>query len=983
MTDQPKSYKYDVFISYSRKNEEFAGQLEQALESYKPEKDLKVPQRFIEAFRDKEDFTGGNYHKSLLKNLADSSKLIVICSPDARKSQFVNDEIKEFIDIRGTDHIIPVLFSGVPNNEAKTGQEDEMSFPEELCKAIEMPLAVNYLGFDTKKDKINKGIFISSWYSILADTYDLSRSEMEQREKKRRVRQRKRITAISSGILLILSVSLIIAVFSMIRATAAQNKTQNALASEMIQKDKAENAQKDAEVQRDDAIKARNEAKAALDRETVAKEDETKAKDLAETKRQEAEAAAESERVAKDQAEERRKQAEEAIKNEIIAKNQAEERRKEAEAEKDKANAALRTALTENGRDELIGNYPFRAAVYLNRASQIELKNENYTELSTIKFLFGQAMRKVEALRFSVDKVDNASFSRDGKEIFTFGENGLRVWDTETGKETKSSLNQDEAGLLKDNTREDSLFAFSPDYKFLATRIGEYVQLSATGEPRQFIRNIFCKSKVTAIGFSGNGKIMALGFKTGDVNIYSNETGEQISNSIKIDETSVTALSLSPNGELLAAGGYRRVVKILNSESGKEVSSFQIEGILNSISFSPEGENLLVGSDDFLGKVVRLRDMSIVLTFENQSNIILAHFSPDSKRIFTLGIDQNLKVWDLQQEQKFYTDDYNSPLWTGEISRDGKLIAAAGVKGIVHIWSTESGKQLFSFEHGRPITSVQFSPDAKQLITIGEYRVDDIPYRNSKLWSLTAKNEIKSPEFVSIDLKSVGFSDNGKYIFTVDDSRKLKKWSIGGGDQLNLVENISRELMANSGVFSTDGKYFVTNDADKTAYKWDGIDEVEPQLRFKHLRKVNSISYSHEGKSIVTASEDTTVKIWDANTGRNPRTFVHKGIVQTASFSPDDTKIVSVSFDGTIKIWDVKTEKEISAFQGNFNSANFSSDGNSLVTTENNGTVRMWNIASEARSPKEVDSIIKQKIPFSLINDVLIPNDLNSLETNK
>lgn len=342
MTDEVISYKYDVFISYSRKNEAFAGKLEQALENYQPEKSLNVPRRNIETFRDKEDFSSGDYHKNLLKNLQESSKLIVVCSPEARASRFVNDEIRRFVEVRGAEHIIPVLFSGIPNNEAKDGQESEMAFPDELCLAQEMPLAVNYLNFNPDKDKINRGIFISPWYNILADVYSLGRSEMEQREKKRRARSRRFAFAAMSASLAVLSVLLIFAIVSQQRALAAQ-------AAEKEQKTIAEEQKLEADKQRDDAIQARNEA--------------TDAKKLADDKRKEAEAATEAEKIAKDQAEERRKQAEQATKNETIAKKRAEEQTA-------KANEALRAANIENGRQELLDGHPFKAVDYLDAAYQ-------------------------------------------------------------------------------------------------------------------------------------------------------------------------------------------------------------------------------------------------------------------------------------------------------------------------------------------------------------------------------------------------------------------------------------------------------------------------------------------------------------------------------------------------------------------------------------------------------------------------------------
>lgn len=201
-------FKHDAFISYSRQNEPFGSKLEQALESYKPPKQLNVPQRYLDVFRDKTDFITGEYSVAVENNLRRSAKLIVICSPEARSSHYVNDEIRRFANIRGARHIIPVLFSGVPNLEARPGQEDQMAFPEALCEVMEMPLAANYLGYDTRKDKVNAGAYLEGWFTILADIYELSRSEVEQRERKRLARNRRVSVSALSGSLLVLSVLL-------------------------------------------------------------------------------------------------------------------------------------------------------------------------------------------------------------------------------------------------------------------------------------------------------------------------------------------------------------------------------------------------------------------------------------------------------------------------------------------------------------------------------------------------------------------------------------------------------------------------------------------------------------------------------------------------------------------------------------------------------------------------------------------------------
>ena len=201
-----KPFLHDAFISYSRKDKAFAAKLEKALEDYSPPRDLNVPQRHLDIFRDEEDFTGTEYHRSLEKHLHDSAKLIVLCSPSARQSTYVNDEIRLFAKEKGPEHIIPLLVAGIPNNEAKPGQEAEMAFPVALYEVMGtgIPLAADYRGFDVRTDRITRGRFEDAWVKTLADLYTKSRAEIEQRERKRRMRRRWTAATVSGLVLLVM-----------------------------------------------------------------------------------------------------------------------------------------------------------------------------------------------------------------------------------------------------------------------------------------------------------------------------------------------------------------------------------------------------------------------------------------------------------------------------------------------------------------------------------------------------------------------------------------------------------------------------------------------------------------------------------------------------------------------------------------------------------------------------------------------------------
>lgn len=198
-----RAFGFDAFISYSRKDAAFARLLYQALRSYRPPRDLPVPQRALRVFRDETDFVGPEYHASLERNLQDAATLIVICSPNSAASEYVADEIARFAAHRDQDRVIAILLDGIPNNEAKPEESARRAFPEQLIRLLPIPLAADYRGFDPARDKIAKGRFTQAWFKTLADVYaqyGIDRSRIEQREQKRRAERLRNIAATASAI---------------------------------------------------------------------------------------------------------------------------------------------------------------------------------------------------------------------------------------------------------------------------------------------------------------------------------------------------------------------------------------------------------------------------------------------------------------------------------------------------------------------------------------------------------------------------------------------------------------------------------------------------------------------------------------------------------------------------------------------------------------------------------------------------------------
>lgn len=113
-------YEYFAFISYRWEDEKMARWLQEKLEHYKlptslREQNPNLPTHIRPIFRDKTDLNGHTLEESLMSALESSRYLIVVCSPLATQSDWVNRGIQKFIDLGREKDIIPFIVDGEAN----------------------------------------------------------------------------------------------------------------------------------------------------------------------------------------------------------------------------------------------------------------------------------------------------------------------------------------------------------------------------------------------------------------------------------------------------------------------------------------------------------------------------------------------------------------------------------------------------------------------------------------------------------------------------------------------------------------------------------------------------------------------------------------------------------------------------------------------------------------------------------------------------
>jgi hypothetical protein len=198
-----RDFKYWAFISYSHRDTPWALWLHNRLENYRVPGDLvgrasrdgPIPRRIMPVFRDRDELSAahdlGLYISS---SLALSRHVIVVCSPRAAASKYVEEEVRYYKSLGREDRVLCLIVDGQPNS-ADPAQE---CFPRPVRfrvgpdQAI-LPQPAQPIAADTRPEGDGReNAFVKIVAGILGVSYD----DLVKREKRRRLRRRLQTAAL-------------------------------------------------------------------------------------------------------------------------------------------------------------------------------------------------------------------------------------------------------------------------------------------------------------------------------------------------------------------------------------------------------------------------------------------------------------------------------------------------------------------------------------------------------------------------------------------------------------------------------------------------------------------------------------------------------------------------------------------------------------------------------------------------------------------
>jgi tetratricopeptide (TPR) repeat protein len=222
---------YRAFISYSHADSRWARWVHRRVENYRLPSRLRgkngdfglLPDRFGPIFRDREDLSSaGELGPKIQAALADSEALIVLCSPSAARSPWVDNEILKFKRLGRATRIFALILSGEPNS----GDEREC-FPQALRFDIDSEgnlgtQPAELVAADVRPNKDGKSL---ARLKLLSGMLGLPLDTLRQREA---ARQHRRQFAITTLAILVMLVTSVLAVRAMRAQHAAERRQKQA-----------------------------------------------------------------------------------------------------------------------------------------------------------------------------------------------------------------------------------------------------------------------------------------------------------------------------------------------------------------------------------------------------------------------------------------------------------------------------------------------------------------------------------------------------------------------------------------------------------------------------------------------------------------------------------------------------------------------------------------------------------------------------------
>ncbi len=910
-----------------------------------------------------------------------SEYFVLLASPEAAHSRWVNREIEHWVATKPADRILPVLTDGEWrwDPDAKDFDESSTAVPSALRGVFsEEPL---FLDLRWARDEVHLNLrhsrFRDAIAQLAAPMHGVTKDDLEG-EDVRQHRQARRLWSAAATTLVVLalvaSFTGVMAVRNADRANAAAMEAGRQQQLMLEQRGSAERFAAEAHRQEElagqqeerakkAAEEARRQEQAARKQKGIAGQASAEARwqlvlaDQAAARASEqkllaqkaAARATEQKLLAQKATAEARRQEQAAQKHERLAQEAAEEaRRQESNADRQRRIGISQRLVNE--AVATVGADPQTALRLALAAGKVQPGAETRNKLKSIVTSTHYAATIKNATMMATSSRGVLATAGGGEDV--------SLWTLADSK------NPTRLGTLRHAGQRVHDMTFSPDGRTLDVLDGSGTNLWDVSDPAHPVRLALLAGKAHAVAISPDGRtIVTRELVTGPwhpgappprpVTTWSLWDVADRTKPIRLSTRfgGVNDVAFSSDGRALLDAGL--IWDVTDRSNPVQVGSMD-GGISRAVS--PKGS---------LAAVATLDGQAVLWDFEdparpkrertltgNAGMVQSVAFSPDG-RILASGDEQGtVTLTYVADQSRFARPDRMvgaGGVQSMAFSHDGRSLVTLRDSGAMTVWNVPghaAPEPLRDLPAGNGVLSpAEFSRDGRSLMT-GTWGWSDESDGQATFWDVSkpARPVRQATLNLGPDVASVAFSGDGRTMAVHKITDGVALWDVTQpGRPVTLATIPNSPMWSVPMVFSPDGRTLAMQVNGGLAL-WDLANRSRP-TRLAKLASLgfpsDNVAFSADGRTLAVAEEDQTVVLWDMTVRAAPVKLNalagHRGEVLAAAFSPDGRTLAVGSENDAVALWDISDRAHARLLStwtiraGLVTSAAFSPDGRILV----------------------------------------------------
>jgi len=430
--------------------------------------------------------------------------------------------------------------------------------------------------------------------------------------------------------------------------------------------------------------------------------------------------------------------------------------------------------------------------------------------------------------------------------------------------------------------------ALTADRRYLATASADHTaRVFDLSSRRQILRGGH-GGVVTDVAFSPDGRFLASVGHDNTTRVWSLADGREIRRFVHDDR--VECVTYSPDGRRLASGGFDRTARVWDLEGRRAPILLRHDGPVTRVAFSPSGKLIATASWDGTARVWDASGRELFRS-QHQATVRTVEFSRDERRLLTASDDGTGGLVEIPSGLETARVVHQNRVNAAAFSADGRSILTASDDATVKLWSATGGGEVLRITHesrggNDEVNGVAFSADEKYLSTLGGGFGS-----TARVWELLTGQEVIRTTQLGMVGTAAANLPGGRLIVTERDV--VKVWD--GINKAPVVQmktdGVDYDALMKSGGVSSSGAAFSADGrrlakiVNYKAYLWE-IEGTRATLRYQSPDGAQRVAFASNGRYLAIG-DGTSIEIRDVDLDREAGRMTARGPALALAVSSD------------------------------------------------------------------------------------------------